>query len=110
MGQNIWILDAKPVSFGLQTFGTGKTYILVWLSKRLKTKRLGLDFGYTVDVRKPDVRFGELDVFMSGFQTSGFRTSEDHSLYPVFRHSLYLKCLKTGRYIRFSDIHCISNV
>ena len=30
----------------------------------------------TVKRREPDVRFGKPDIIMSGFQTSGFRTSE----------------------------------
>ena len=39
---------------------------------------------FTVDVRIPDVRFGEPDEKASGFQTSGFRTSGSLLLYPVF--------------------------
>ena len=49
-------------------------------------------------VREPDVRFGKPDVFMSGFQTSGFRTSEDHYISPVIGRLLYLKRPITGRY------------
>ena len=69
-------------------------------TERSATKRTERN---TVNVRKPDVRFGKPDKKVSGFQTSGYRTSEDHSITPVFRHYKNPMCLKTGHSVRISD-------
>ena len=57
----------------------------------------------TVNVRKPYVRFGKPDKKVSGFQTSGYRTSEDTTICPVIGRPIDLERLKSGRYVRFSD-------
>ena len=57
----------------------------------------------TVNVRKPDVRFGEPDEKTSGFQHVRISDVRFITKRPVIKRLLYLKRPITGRYIRISD-------
>jgi len=52
----------------------------------------------TVNVRKPDVRFGEPDRKLSGFQMSGYRTSGSLTKPPDFRSIQLPERSKSGQY------------
>ena len=56
------------------------------------------DFRHTVNVRLPDLRFGEPDIKLSGFRISGFRTCGSITLSPDFRSIQLPKCSKSGQY------------
>ena len=51
---------------------------------------------YTVDVRKPDVRFGDPDENMSGFRHVRLSDVQFIQLYPVLRRRQLPERLKSG--------------
>ena len=59
--------------------------------------RLKYKYVCTVNVRKPDVRFAKPDTIVSGFRTSGYRTSGSIHLYPVFRRYIFIYITSENR-------------
>ena len=100
-----------------------------WLkSKKKSYKYVPMQIN-TVDVRNPDVRISAFSIVVRFPNSPDFeRSSENRTLYPVFgrpvqstsglrfsdvrfiykpvpnRFGTGFECLKTGRYIRFSDV------
>ena len=57
----------------------------------------------TVDVQKPDVRFGKPDEKASGYRIVRISDVRELTMSPDFRHIEFLLCLKSGRNVRISD-------
>ena len=82
------------------------------ISSEIRTIRFErLDFGITVNVRKPDVRFGEPDEKTSGFRIVRISDVRFIQLYPVFGRPVHTVISENRTFMSgFRTLYPVSDV